>query len=157
MSKADLDQVVEIDDRNVDLAKPDVEGALAQLGVGTATRNLVHHVDSAVARRKLPDGRPRQHLCVDWNVLLPRVEDPGVERTQGRGKARRGGELEALPHRPHQQLQSLDGRGNLIRLQPADRRLLGSNPPGPRKARPEASSPGRAFGRVGQPPSPARA
>jgi hypothetical protein len=49
------DQVVEVDNRNVDLAELNVEGALTQLGVGAAAWNLVHHVDSAVARRYLSE------------------------------------------------------------------------------------------------------
>lgn len=46
-----LDQVVEIDDRDIDVAELDVEGTLAQLVIGAAAGNLVHHVDSAADER----------------------------------------------------------------------------------------------------------
>jgi len=37
-------------------------------------------------------------------------------------------QLETLAHRLHQRFQGLDGRGYLVRLYPADRRLVASHP-----------------------------
>lgn len=63
-----------------------VQGPATQLGVGTATWNLIHHIDAAIAGYELPDRRPWQHPRGHGSVLLAGVEHAGIER------AKRGGQ-----------------------------------------------------------------